>query len=103
MKAAVMTALRAPLEIQSVPDPMPGATDAVIRVEACGICRSDWHTWQGDFKCVLPHVMGHEFGGTIEEVGADVQSFKVGDRVTIPFHMACGRCAYCYAGNRISV
>ena len=99
MKAAVMTALNAPLEIQRLPDPTPGPTDAVIGVEACGICRSDWHTWQGDFECDLPRVMGHEFGGVIEAVGADVRGFKVGDRVTIPFHMACGRCVYCYTGQ----
>ena len=72
MKAAVMTALNAPLEIQRLPDPTPGPTDAVIGVEACGICRSDWHTWQGDFECDLPRVMGHEFGGVIEAVGAEI-------------------------------
>ena len=50
MKAAVMTGLRAPLEIQQLPDPAPGPADAVVRVEACGICRSDWHLWQGDWS-----------------------------------------------------
>ena len=46
MKAAVLTAFRAPLEIQTVPDPTLGDGDAVVRVDACGICRSDWHLWQ---------------------------------------------------------
>lgn len=99
MKAAVMTTLRSPLEVQNISDPTPGPADAVIQVEACGICRSDWHTWQGDFKSDLPLVMGHEFGGTIEDIGKDVKHFKAGDRVTVPFHMACGRCAYCYSGQ----
>lgn len=99
MKAAVMTALRRPLEIQQLQDPSPGPSDALIRVEACGICRSDWHTWQGDFKCGLPLVMGHEFGGMVEAVGADVKGFKTGDRVTVPFHMSCGRCPYCFTGQ----
>lgn len=47
----------------------------------------------------LPLVMGHEFGGMVEEVGSDVQNFKPGDRVTVPFHMACGRCEYCYSSR----
>ena len=48
MKAAVITKLREPLEIQEFPDPTPDETGAVVRVEGCGICRSDWHLWQGD-------------------------------------------------------
>jgi len=104
MKAAVMTGLRAPLEIQQLPDPAPGPSDAVVRVEACGICRSDWHIWQGDWSWAgvelpLPFVLGHEFGGTIEAVGPSVQGFRVGDRVTIPFHRGCGRCANCFSGR----
>ncbi len=104
MKAAVMTQFRAPLEIREVDDPVPGPTDAVVRVEACGICRSDWHVWQGDWAWMgvsptLPLIMGHEFGGVVEAVGSQVQSFKVGDRVTVPFHLACGRCHYCYSGR----
>src|SRR5690348_9653890 len=76
MKAAVMTAVGAPLTIEDVPEPEPGPTDAVIRVEACGICRSDWHLWQGDWTWVgvelpLPAVLGHEFGGRVVAVGAE--------------------------------
>lgn len=52
MKAAVMTAYRQPLESREVPDPRPGDDDAVIRVEACGVCRSDWHLWQQDWSWV---------------------------------------------------
>ena len=104
MKAAVMTKLKSPLEIQDLPDPKPGPDDALIRTEACGVCRSDWHLWQGDWNWVgielsLPIVMGHEFSGTVEEVGANVKNFKVGDRVTLPFHMGCGHCEYCYSGR----
>ena len=46
----------------------------------------------------LPHVMGHEFGGVVEEVGPGVKNIKAGDRVTVPFHMSCGACEYCYSG-----
>ena len=104
MKAAVMTALKAPLQVQEVPDPKPGPTDAVVRVEACGICRSDWHFWHGDWTWLgitaqLPRIMGHEFGGVVEAVGEQVRNFRPGDRVTVPFHLACGRCLYCYSGR----
>ena len=104
MKAAVVTQLRAPLEIQELPDPTPGSADAVLRVDACGVCRSDWHIWQGDWTWVgvstpLPIILGHEIGGTVEAVGADVRGFSPGDRVTVPFHQACGRCANCYGGR----
>ena len=104
MKAAVMTEFQKPLEIQSLPDPSPGPTDAVIKVEACGICRSDWHLWQHDWTWVgvempLPRVPGHEFGGVVEAVGKEVRNVKPGDRVTVPFHLGCGRCQPCLSGH----
>jgi D-arabinose 1-dehydrogenase-like Zn-dependent alcohol dehydrogenase len=99
-----MTAYREPLEIRDVADPRPGDDDAVIRVEACGICRSDWHLWQEDWSWVgvsvpLPRVPGHEFGGTVVDVGKNVKRLSVGDRVTIPFHLACGQCEFCSTGR----
>lgn len=104
MKAAVMTEFRKPLETMDLPDPVPGPDDALIRVEACGICRSDWHLWQGDWTWMgiqpqLPLVLGHEMAGVVESVGSGVRSFHVSDRVTLPFHMACGRCEYCHTGR----
>ena len=104
MKAAVMTAYRQPLEIREIADPRAGEDDAVIRVEACGVCRSDWHLWQEDWSWVgvtvpLPAVPGHEFGGTVVEVGKNVRRFAVGDRVTVPFHLACGQCEFCDTGR----
>ncbi len=104
MKAAVLTELKKPLEIQEVPDPSPGPNDAIVRVEGCGICRSDWHIWQGDWTWIgiepeLPFIMGHEFGGVVEAIGANVRNFKEGDHVTVPFTMACGCCNDCYSGH----
>ncbi len=104
MKAAVMTSFKNPLEVQTLPDPVPGPADAVIRTEACGVCRSDWHMWQQDWTWAgidveLPRVPGHEFGGVVEEVGKDVKNFKGGDRVTVPFHLACGHCVHCQTGH----
>jgi alcohol dehydrogenase len=73
----------------------------VVRVGASGICRSDWHAWQGhDPDVVLPHVPGHELAGTVAAVGEGVRGWSVGDRVTVPFVNACGRCAQCAAGEQ---
>jgi alcohol dehydrogenase len=73
----------------------------VVRVGATGVCRSDWHGWQGhDPDIVLPHVPGHELAGTVAAVGADVRRWRVGDRVTVPFVCACGTCPQCLAGDQ---
>ena len=61
---------------------------------ATGLCRSDWHGWQGHDRDIrLPHVPGHEVAGTIAAVGRDVRGWSEGDRVTVPFVCACGACA----------
>ena len=74
---------------------------AVIKVMATGLCRSDWHGWQGhdDDIQVFPHVPGHELAGVITEVGSTVTGFSVGDRVTVPFVCGCGQCVDCQAGR----
>lgn len=104
MRAAVVREANKPLVVDDMPDPTPGPDDAVLKVEAAGICRSDWHGWQGDWKWIglgleLPAILGHEFGGEIVELGANVQGFSVGDKVTAPFHHACGGCEFCLAGR----
>lgn len=100
MKAVVIEQFSSLPTIQTVADPTPASHGVVIKVEATGVCRSDWHCWQGhDTDVVLPHVPGHEFAGVIAEVGKDVTRFKVGDRVTVPFINACGGCPECHSGN----
>jgi D-arabinose 1-dehydrogenase-like Zn-dependent alcohol dehydrogenase len=104
VKAARLVERRRPLELTELPDPVPGPGDAVVEVEAEGICRTDWHVWNGDWDWVgltptLPLVMGHELGGTVVAVGAGVSGVRAGDRVTAPFHESCGRCAYCLIGR----
>lgn len=84
--------------LETVADPVAGDLGAVIRVEACGLCRSDWHGWMGhDPDIRLPHVPGHEFAGVVESVGPRVERWRPGDRVTAPFIGACGTCAACLA------
>jgi len=74
----------------------------VIEVRATGLCRSDWHGWQGHDADIteLPHVPGHELAGEVRAVGGDVTRWRVGDRVTVPFICACGRCPSCVAGDQ---
>jgi len=101
MKAAVYETFKGPITIQNIPDPTPKNDGVVVKVNATGLCRSDWHGWVGhDLDIILPHVPGHELAGTIEAVGKDIKNFKVGDRVTVPFVSGCGICGECESGNQ---
>lgn len=86
-------------EIVEVDRPDCPVDGVIVRVAATGLCRSDWHAWQGhDADVTLPHIPGHEFAGVIDELGDHVTGLSVGDRVTAPFIFACGTCADCRAG-----
>ncbi|WP_406317954.1 zinc-dependent alcohol dehydrogenase family protein [Streptomyces sp. NBC_00118] len=99
MRAVVFEKFGERAEVREVPDPVPAPHGVVVRVEATGLCRSDWHGWMGhDPDVRLPHVPGHELAGVVEAVGADVLDRRPGDRVTVPFVCACGTCASCAAG-----
>jgi D-arabinose 1-dehydrogenase-like Zn-dependent alcohol dehydrogenase len=88
-------------EVVDVPDPRPAPHGVIVRVEATGLCRSDWHGWMGhDPDITLPHVPGHELAGVVESVGAGVTGRRPGDRVTVPFVCACGSCPSCAAGDQ---
>lgn len=100
MKAALYTEFKGPITIENLLDPTPVHEGVVLKVEATGLCRSDWHGWMGhDSDIILPHVPGHELAGTIVEIGKGVKKFKVGDRVTVPFVGGCGKCEQCDSGN----
>ncbi|MEW2415474.1 zinc-dependent alcohol dehydrogenase family protein [Streptomyces sp. NPDC046866] len=101
MRAVVFEQYGQPAAVRQVPDPSPSPGGVVVRVEATGLCRSDWHGWMGhDPDIVLPHVPGHELAGVVEEVGPGVTRWRAGDRVTVPFVCACGSCAECAAGQQ---
>jgi D-arabinose 1-dehydrogenase-like Zn-dependent alcohol dehydrogenase len=100
VRALVFETFGGPLQVREVPSPDPAPGGVVVRVGASGICRSDWHAWQGhEPDVVLPHVPGHELAGTVAAVGPEVCGWAVGDRVTVPFVNACGRCPQCAAGE----
>ena len=100
MRALVVDAFGAPPEVREVPDPACPPDGIVLQVRATGLCRSDWHGWAGhDPDIALPHVPGHEFAGVVEAVGAGVERWRPGDRVTAPFVNGCGRCEWCRSGQ----
>jgi alcohol dehydrogenase len=100
MRALYYERFGGPIGVAELPDPVAPDGGAVIRVEASGLCRSDWHAWAGhDDSVRLPHVPGHEFAGVVESVGAGVTRWRAGDRVTAPFVNGCGHCAWCLAGQ----
>ena len=101
MRAVVYEAFNQRPEIQTLADPAPARHGAVIKVEASGVCRSDWHAWCGhDPVITLPHVPGHELAGTVEAIGTEVTNWQVGARVTVPFVGGCGTCPQCHAGQQ---
>lgn len=99
MRALVYDRFTEAPRLRDVPEPACPPDGCVVEVRATGLCRSDWHAWQGhDPDVRLPHVGGHEFAGVVREVGPLVQTVSVGQRVTVPFVCACGQCATCRAG-----
>ncbi len=103
MKAAVLEAHGEPLAIEEVDAPSPDPDGAVVEIEACGICRSDWHGWQGDWDWlgIQPQpgqILGHEPAGTVVEVGENVDGVREGDHVAIPFNLGDGTCPECRRG-----
>jgi len=101
MKAVLFEKFGEKPELRTVPDPTPSPEGVVIKVEATGLCRSDWHGWMGhDPDIRLPHVPGHELAGTVVAAGKRVSRWKAGQRVTVPFVAACGRCFECASGNQ---
>jgi propanol-preferring alcohol dehydrogenase len=101
MKAAVVPALGAPLEIREVPVPTPGPGQVLVKIEASGLCHTDIHAARGDWP-VKPKALlipGHEGVGRVESVGEGVDRVAVGDRVALPWlGLACGHCRPCVSG-----
>jgi 2-desacetyl-2-hydroxyethyl bacteriochlorophyllide A dehydrogenase len=86
--------------VERIDDPTPGPQDAVVAVEACGICGTDIHVLQGEFAPTrYPIVPGHEFCGEVRAIGGEVRGLRVGDFVAVDPSLPCGRCVFCRMGR----
>lgn len=101
MRAMVLEKPGLPLRLEQVEVPRPQAGQVLIRVEACGVCRTDLHILDGELKePKLPLILGHQIVGRVVETGPEVERFEVGDRVGVPWlGWTCGRCRYCLEGR----
>lgn len=98
MRAAVLRSYNAPLSIEDVPDPDCPTDGVVLKVSACGICRSDWHGWVGEHPRVKPgQIGGHEYCGEVIAAGPDA-TYAVGDKLIAPFILSCVTCPNCRSG-----
>ena len=90
-----------PLELLDLPAPIPGPDEVRLRVEACGVCRTDLHIIEGDLSLPkLPLVPGHQIVGIVDRVGEGVTRFRIGDRLGIPWLFStCCQCAFCQRGQ----
>jgi propanol-preferring alcohol dehydrogenase len=101
MKAMLFETAHAPLREACIEQPVPGPYQILLKVDACGVCRTDLHVVDGDLKNPkIPLVPGHEIVGTIVALGPDATRFQLHDRVGVPWlGLTCGRCRYCLAGS----
>lgn len=99
MKVIRYSAPLAAPALVDLPAPDCPADGVVVAVRATGVCRSDWHAWQGHEQVPLPMVPGHEFAGEVARIGSRVSRWQIGDRVTAPFVQGCGSCEFCRAGS----
>src|SRR5690349_16708810 len=101
MDAMLQYVPRSALELTRVPDPEPGAGEVLVKVGACGVCRTDLHVVDGELPdAKRPVIPGHEIVGTVVGVGPTTENFRIGDRVGIPWlGYTCGTCAFCKSGR----
>jgi S-(hydroxymethyl)mycothiol dehydrogenase len=99
VRAVVAAAKGEAVTVETIVVPDPGPGEALIRVQACGICHTDLHYREGGINDEFPFLLGHEAAGTVEAVGADVANVAPGDFVVIAWRAPCGRCRSCLRGR----
>jgi propanol-preferring alcohol dehydrogenase len=101
MKAMLLRAPRHPLECREILRPSPGPGQVLIKVHACGVCRTDLHVVDGELpNPKLPIIPGHEIVGSVAQLGAGITSFRPGDRIGVPWMgYTCGACSFCLSGK----
>ena len=101
MKAMVLEAAKQPLVYRRIDDPKPQAGQVLLKVHACGVCRTDLHIVDGELsEPKLPLIIGHQIVGTVIRCGPEADLFSPGDRVGVPWlGWSCGKCRYCRSGQ----
>ena len=99
VRAVVSRVKGQPVGIESITVPDPGPGEALVRVQACGVCHTDLHYRQGAINDDYPFLLGHEAAGIVESVGPDVTMPQVGDFVVLNWRAVCGHCRSCLRGR----
>src|SRR2546427_3234242 len=101
MRAMVLEQLGQPLQLREIPAPIPQPGQLLVRVSACGVCRTDLHIVDGELpNPKLPLIPGHEIVGVVARGGPGAERFQIGDRVGVPWlGWICGECDYCRSGR----
>jgi len=99
VKAVVARAKGAPVELVTINVPDPGPGEAVVKVQACGVCHTDLHYREGGINDDFPFLLGHEASGVVEAVGPDVKGLEPGDFVVLNWRAVCGDCRACNRGE----
>ena len=99
VKAVVAMAKGAPVELVTINVPDPGPGEALVRVQACGVCHTDLHYREGGINNDFPFLLGHEAAGVVEAVGPDVTGLEAGDFVVLNWRAVCGDCRACRRGE----
>src|SRR3954454_14916028 len=99
VRAVVAMAKKAPVTVETIVVPDPGAGEAVVRVQACGVCHTDLHYREGGINDDFPFLLGHEAAGTVEAVGPGVTDVAAGDFVVLNWRAVCGQCRACKKGK----
>ena len=99
VRGVIARSKKAPVTIETIIVPDPGPGEAVVRVQACGVCHTDLHYREGGINDDFPFLLGHEAAGTVERVGAGVANVKPGDFVILNWRAVCGNCRSCLKGK----
>jgi len=99
VRGVVVTAKGAPVEVTTIVVPDPGPGEALVRVQACGVCHTDLHYREGGINDEFPFLLGHEAAGVVEAVGPDVTSVAPSDFVVLNWRAVCGECRSCRRGR----
>src|SRR5256885_7870779 len=99
VRGVVATPKKAPVTVETITVPDPGAGEALVRVKACGVCHTDLHYREGGINDDFPFLLGHEAAGVVEAVGDGVAGVAPGDYVVIAWRPPCGTCRSCRRGR----